>query len=267
MQYKQRQFSDGLKLFYAWFEAMHTRVDVLICSKFDDNSLIEFVKKLQTEIEKFERIGNRFAPDSEISYVNTEAYKSDIVLSNELFGILADCQLYNQKTSGYFDIAVNSSGQIKSKESYLLNFNNQTIRFANSGILLDLSGFLKGYVLERLVEISEKECYENILINLGNSSIFAKGNHPYGKGWKIEHSENNSDCILVNESLTTSGNDIRTKWPIVNPKDGLTVTNKKSVSVVTKSPAVGEVLSKVAYLATKNERDMIFEVFGARLVN
>ncbi len=267
MQYQQRIFSDGLKLFYAWFEALHTRVDLAICSKIDQDGLVEFVKMLQIEIEKFELIGNRFDPKSEISHVNTNAYKSDVVLSNELFEILSDCQMYNHKTYGYFDIAINSTNHLKPKEeAYLLDSQKQTIRFSNSGILLDLSGFLKGYVLERLIKIAENECYANLLINLGNSSIFAKGNHPCGKGWKIQHPENNSDCVLLNECLTTSGNNGKTKWPIVNPTDRVAVTTKKSVSVVTKLPAVGEVLSKVAYLATENERDKIFEIFGARLV-
>lgn len=268
MQYKQQLFPEDIKLFYAWLEAMHTRVDIAICTSVDTSGLVEFVNKLEAKINKYERIGNRFDPLSEISNVNTNAFEDDVALSSELFNILAECQAYTIKTMGYFDIAVYSSSGFKSDDkAYILNAEKQTVRFTHSGVLLDLSGFLKGYVLGRLIELADKEGIDNLILNLGNSSVFAKGNHPFGTGWKIQQPETEKECILQNECMTTSGNRDSTKWPIMNPLDGEIVKNKKAVSVITKNPAVGEVLSKVAYLATDNERETIFEIFEARLAN
>ncbi len=268
MQYKQQLFPEGIKLFYAWFEAMHTRVDIAICTSVDTNGLVQFVNNLQAEINKYERIGNRFDPLSEISSVNAIAFENEVTLSTELFDILVDCQAYTIRTKGYFDVAVYSSSGFKSDDkAYILNAEKQTVRFTHSGVLLDLSGFLKGYVLGKLIETADKEGIDNLILNLGNSSVFAKGNHPFGTGWKIQQPETEIECILLNECMTTSGNSDSTKWPIMNPLDGGVLKNKKTVSVITKNPAVGEVLSKVAYLATEKEMESIFEIFEARLAN
>lgn len=263
MQYKQQLLSDGNKLFYAWFDGMHTRVDVAVLAPVENERLVDFVQQLQIEIRKFEKIGNRFDPKSEISYINENAFEDEVKLSPELFAILAHCKEYKQKTNGYFDISVYSSSGFKSDDKvYLLNNEQQTIRFAHSGVLLDLSGFLKGYVLNKLIEIADKESVDNLILNLGNSSVFAKGNHPFGTGWKVNFQGTDTDIILQNECLTTSGNSDITKWPVMNPKNGTIDKIKKPVSVITQDAAVGEVLTKVAYLAPDKEVESIFENFG-----
>lgn len=267
MQYKQQLLSDGNKLFYAWFDAMHTRVDVAVLAPVENERLVDFVQQLQTEIRKYEQIGNRFDPKSEISYVNENAFEEEVMLSPELYAILADCKDYKQKTNGYFDISVYSTSGFKSDDKvFLLNSEKQTIRFTHSGVLLDLSGFLKGYVLNRLIEIANRERIDNLILNLGNSSVFAKGNHPFGTGWKVNIQGTETDVILQNECLTTSGNSDITKWPVMNPKNGTIDKNKKPVSVITRDAAVGEVLTKVGYLATETEREDIFQKFEAKII-
>ena len=268
MQYKQQIISGGNKLFYAWFEAMHTRVDVAILTTVDTDGLPEFIQSLQNEIMKYEQIANRFNPKSEISYVNENAFEKEVELSPDLYHLLDDCKFYKKKTKGYFDISVYSSSGFKSDDKvFLLNKEKQTIRFTHSGVLLDLSGFLKGFVLNKLIQIADKEGFDNLIINLGNSSVYAKGNHPHGTGWKIKLPDESSEIVLQNECLTTSGNSDTTKWPVMNPKNGRIEKDKKSVSVITKDAAHGEVLAKVAYLASVTERENIFQIFEAQYVN
>jgi hypothetical protein len=52
----------------------------------------------------------------------------------------------------------------------------------------------------------------------------------------------------------------------MNPLNGDVVKNKKMVSVITKYPDVGEVLSKVAYLAPPADLNTILECFDAKIV-
>ncbi len=59
----------------------------------------------------------------------------------------------------------------------------------------------KGYALETIKSILNECVIENALINMGNSSVLALGNHPVGTGWKV------NNILLHNECLTTSGND------------------------------------------------------------
>ena len=102
------------------------------------------------------------------------------------------------------------------------------------------------------------------MINIGNSSVLAKGNHPFGTGWKVSVPITGNECILLNECLTTSGNTEETKWPVINPKNGKVRRNKSSVSVITTCPAIGEVLSTVAYIATDNELDELLIAFDGK---
>ena len=267
MQYTQQNISTDKKLFYAWFEALHTRIDIAIYSDVNRNDLVEIVSEMEAEMNKYERLGNRFDPQSEISTINQHAFEHEMSLSDELFILLTECQLHNENTRGYFDVSVYSSKKNKSKaKPFLIDAIQKTIRFSHSGVFIDLSGYLKGYVLRKLMIITEKKGIENALINLGNSSIFAKGNHPYGVGWKLKIPGSDFELILHNECLTTSGNSEQTKWPIMNPLEKEFIKINKPVSVVTKFPDHGEVLSKVLYLASISELESIIKYYGGKII-
>lgn len=267
MQYKQQIIPDGKKLFYVWFDAMHTRVDVAIVAPAAKDDLVGFSTLLQNEIRKYEQIGNRFDPKSELSQVNENAFDSEVKLSPELYAILAACKEFKLLTNGYFDISVYSKSGLKSDDKvFLLNEEQQTIRFTHDAVLLDLSGFLKGYVLNRLIEMADNAGFEDFIINLGNSSVYAKGNHPVGTGWKVQLQGAETEVVLQNECLTTSGNSDTTRWPLMNPKNGIIVKNKMPASVVTRDAALGEVLAKVGYLATETDKESVFQKFDAKII-
>ncbi|NDP20525.1 MAG: FAD:protein FMN transferase [Paludibacter sp.] len=246
---------------------MHTRVDIVFCIDTVRNDLVEIASEIEREIAKYENIANRFNPESELSYVNENAFGKAIAISPELCEILADCRQYNSETFGYFDITVNSQNGCKENtNAFIIQPESNTIEFFRAGIVLDLSGFIKGYTLGKVVQIIKNKDIENALINIGNSSVYAKGNHPHGTGWKIRIPATGLECTLLNECLTTSGNDEATKYPIINPKNGKIERVKQAVSVITKSPAVGEVLSKVAFLASEFELNRILKKFDGEII-
>ncbi len=268
LQYTQQNISNDKKLFYAWFEAMHTRIDIAIYIDVIRNDLVEIISQIEAEIKKYEKLGNRFDPQSEISYVNHHAFDNEVSLSDDLFILLTDCYLHNENTRGYFDVSVYSSKKYQNKtKPFSLDSVHKTIRFSHSGVLIDLSGYLKGYVLRKLMSLTDKADLDNFLINLGNSSIYAKGNHPYGEGWKLKIPESDCELILHNECLTTSGNSEKTKWPIINPLEDKLVIVKKPISVITRFPDYGEVLSKVSYLAPKSEIESILKYYGGKIIS
>jgi thiamine biosynthesis lipoprotein len=267
MQFKQQNYSETSKLFYAWFEAMHTRIDIAISAPILRNDLLEICREIKAKVHQYERIANRFDPQSEISGVNTNASKKAIPISAELYDLLEACEFHNSKTLGYFDVSVYSEPTADNNaKPYTLNPENQTVRLSRPGILLDLSGFLKGYVLNKLIAIVEAKNINDILINVGNSSIYAKGNHPFGEGWKIKIPDTENECVLQNECLTTSGNTNKSQWKIINPLTAKTAQTKNPISVVSKFPDEGEVLSKVAYLASKSNADSILKNYAARIL-
>lgn len=270
MQYSQKLFDNNKNLLYAWFSAMFTRVDILISADCSRNDLIYIAEKIKNEIDRVEAFANRFDEKSELSFINRNAFVNKIDVSAELFNIIDECLLYNKKTLGYFDITVNSNyGFTDGVANVHLDFEKQTIKFLHPDVMLDLSGFIKGFSLRAVHNLLIKDNIDNALINIGNSSILAMGNHPCGEGWKISSPgiQISNECVLLNECLTTSGNNDQTLWPIVQPYTGKSVVKNQPVSVITNDPATGEVLSTALYAATDEDKNRILKRLKARVVS
>ena len=97
---------------------------------------------------------------------------------------------------------------------------------------------------------------ENALINMGNSSILALGNHPVGSGWKI------NDILLHNECLTTSGNDSPNRRHIVSPQNGKLVEGVKQIAVVTANGSIGEILSTALFAADSEQTKALMGIYA-----
>ena len=267
MQYSQKTLSDNRQLFYAWFSAMYTRVDLIFCAEAEREDLKDIAQKIRDKVDKVEALANRFNEHSELSKLNDCAYANEMLVQEELFGILSECLIYHQQSSGYFDITVNSlNGYRGGAAAVQLNPEKQTIRFLHPDVQLDLSGYIKGYALGTVKQLLERENITDALVSMGNSSVLALGNHPFGKGWKISRPETDTttNCVLFDECLTTSGNKAQTKWPVLNPLSGEAVEDKSPVSVINDDPAVGEVLSTALYVAEERAKILILNNLGGK---
>ncbi|MEA4935892.1 MAG: FAD:protein FMN transferase [Paludibacter sp.] len=267
MQHSQKIISDNKQLFYAWFSAMYTRVDLIFCSEAERKDLKDIAQNISDQIDSIESMANRFNEGSELSKLNAGAYENEMSVSEELFGILVDCQMYHQQSLGYFDVTVNSKNDYRNGVAALhLNPDKQTICFLHPDVQLDLSGYIKGYALRAVKQLLEKEYITDALVSMGNSSVLALGNHPFGKGWKVSRPETDAatSCVLFDECLTTSGNNVQTKWPVLNPLSGKAVEEKSPVSVITDDPAVGEVLSTALYVADEERKAVLLKRFNAK---
>lgn len=266
MQFFEKIFDGDKKLLYAWFSAMFTRVDVMLCAGAGHENLVEIAKQIHDEMIRIEAFANRFNTASELSLINIKAFEKEMPVSEELFSIIAECLDYNKKTLGYFDVTANSFNYFRAgAQSVILNTEMHSIRFTHSDVQLDLSGYIKGWSLRAVLEILRKGTIENALVNAGNSSVLAVGNHPFGNGWKVANPGTGAECVLLNECLTTSGNREDTKWPVINPLTGEAEV-RKPVSVITADPAIGEVLSTALYLAGEAERGQILKQFEVRII-
>ena len=245
---------------YAWFSAMHTKVDLLLLGK-EEAALKSVSSQIAAEIEHLEKIGNYFDPESELSYVNRSAYHQPVHISDDLFQMLAYCQKYHRLTQGLFDISIHSDNHHpQTPEAILLDESSKSIRFTENGIRLNLSGFLKGFALDRIREILLTHSVPDALINMGNSSILAVGNHPNGEGWKVQLAdpeEEDRSYILFNECYTTSGNEKSGRRHILNPRTGQYLEGKQTVSIISRSGSLGEALSTTFCLIDHEEQEEI----------
>ena len=245
---------------YVWFGAMHTRIDLLLSGN-KEKQLKDVASQIASEITRLEKVGSYFDPESELSLLNRMAYGEPVSISRDLFQMLTLCKTFYEITGNLFDISIRSDKHHpQTLESLILEQSSQSARFNEKGIRLDLSGFLKGFALDKIRKILEIHSVSNALINLGNSSILGLGNHPNGDGWKIQLASSEAGSksyTLHNECYTTSGNETSGRKHILNPRTGAWLEEKKTVSVITHSGSRGEALSTALSLIEREEQEQI----------
>ena len=209
---------------------MGTQFDILMVGS-DPRLLGTVWEKVESEVQRLDKMLNRFDPESEVSFVNREAGHYPVTVGEELWNILLNCKRYNELTEGYFDITLQGFDQV------LLTEEDKSIFFFSESLHIDLG---------------------KALVNFGNSSVLAVGTHPCGEYWPVGldnpfTKERIADLKLCDSSLSISGNMPSHPRHIVNPHTGTFVEDKKMVSVVAKDPVVAEILT-TAFMICGDER-------------
>lgn len=215
-------------------------------SRTDESSLQNLSSEIRDEVCRIEKMGSCFLPDSELARINGAAAGSAVTVAQELYEILSVCLDFSVRTDGFFDIAASPGVSIPLCEKIILGADSSLIR-TMPDVRLNLSGFLKGYALDRAIGLVRKAGVRNALLNFGNSSVFALGNHPSGSGWPVADLSGN-EYVLHDECLTTSGNETDERRHIINPLTGHYIEGRGVVSVLTPTAAEGEVASTVAFI-------------------
>lgn len=265
LQFIYNKWQEDKGIAYTWWQAMHTRIDIIL-SGHSENSLKNVAYKIEKELKVLEMMGSYFDKSGELYLLNNYKSTSPVLVSNDLYSIIEKCMDYYQRTNGYFDIGIKSDKFDVSAMQYVkLDPENRTISYEKEGIRLDLSGYLKGYALEKIRNILSEHAINDALINMGNSSVMALGNHPHGNGWKIKYNQSteddNTEIVLRNECFTTSGNETPGRKHIINPLTGKFAEGKGLVSVITSTGTDGEVLSTALFAAGKENHHQILSNF------
>lgn len=274
-QHLYRQSPDGDGLLYTWFPSMHTRIDIILSGQYSEDKLLLVITTIQDILRQLEKTANYYDAESELAQINKIASLYPVKLSPSLYEMISLCLEYHRKTLGCFDITVHSEHYTRNTiQSVQLSAGDQTVFFREKGTAINLSGFLKGYALERIREILESNAIKDALINMGNSSVLAIGNHPNGKGWKVDFgkrlhtgkdSEDNA-LVLFDECLTTSGNDSAERKHLMSPHSGELVEGCKQLAVVTTNGAIGEILSTSLFVADEKLRTLLMDRFQLKTV-
>ena len=267
----RKTLADGNNLLYAWFEAMNTRVDALFYAAIPHHDLEQIATAIQDKIRKIEAIANRFNPKSELYQLNKQAFAQPFPISKELAEMINECLVFHKKTFGCFDITVNSHNNFRyGADNILLDVEKKTVQLRHRDVQVDLNGYVKGYALRAAVQMLRENAIRNALINMGNSSIQAIGNHPNGEGWSVgldpAFNKSVATVTLHDECLTTSGNGTGKPRHIINPATGELVGEAATVSVVTSDAALGEILSTALFVADASQQKSMLEQLPVKLV-
>ena len=224
----------GRNRYYAWFGALHTRVDLLFYGPYPEEKFQEVEEAVRQRLAEIEQMGNRFDPQSELSQAVQLAHERPVRLSPELFALLTRCREARLQTGGLFDITVNSPAFKPGLAQSVELTADGCLLLHTADVVLDLSGILKGYALEQLRILLTTKGITDAVVNLGNSSIMALGDVPLD--------------IPSGHCLTTSGNATAERRHIRNPLTGAFVEGKSSAKVVTQDAIDGEVQSIVSFI-------------------
>lgn len=142
-----------------------------------------------------------------------------------------------------------------------LSSTQQTIRFLTPSVLLHLGAIGKGFVVDRVADFLKERGITCALIQSGFSSIYALGAPPHQAGWRVgiadpcDETRTVASVTLRDQALSTSGSAeslVTVEGEIVShifdPRTGLPVTRRGSVSVLSSDATRGEAFATAFFV-------------------
>jgi thiamine biosynthesis lipoprotein len=266
--------------------AMATEYTVVAYGK-DRDYLAEVVEQVFEEIDRLDEQMSNYNPESELSGINRDAFRQNVLVEPGLFQLIQDSLHYSEETGGAFDITVGplmkawgffrGQGRLPAKDELAealkhlgyghvkLEAASRTVRFDRDGIELDLGGIAKGYAVDRAVDILRANGISSALVSSGSSSIYALGAPPGERGWKItlrdpfERKKAGDVILLRNYSISTSANYERffnlagKKYGhIMDPRTGIPVEGVLSAAVLAPTTCQSDALTKPLFILGVN---------------
>ncbi|MDR2559370.1 MAG: FAD:protein FMN transferase [Oscillospiraceae bacterium] len=174
-----------------------------------------------------EMIASAKNPESELFYVNENAYGRDIIVSDELYSLLHTGRFYAQLTDGAFDIALGSIVELwgigtenaRVPEAYeitealgnsgfeqlVLSEGERTVRFLREGLRIDLGAIAKGYAANEMKRVLVESGVTDAILDLGGDIVVIGSDRRIG----IADPRNSAEiCAIVtisDKAVMTSG--------------------------------------------------------------
>jgi thiamine biosynthesis lipoprotein len=238
------------------------------------------------EVDRIDALMSNYNPDSPLSRINRKASNGPVLVEPELFRFLQRCVVYSRQSEGAFDITVGplmkawgffrGEGRIPwffelwsvlRKVGYqhlILDETQRTVKFARSGMELDLGGVAKGYAVDRVIDLLKEQRIERAFVSAGGSTLYALGAPPSRPGWEVKlrdplapHDPKKSAAtvLLKDQCLSVSGNYEKyfkvggvTYSHVMDPRTGRPVEKMLSVAVITQNGTDGDALDNAFYV-------------------
>jgi thiamine biosynthesis lipoprotein len=243
-------------------DLMGTRVSVELWAE-DENRGRELVAEVLSEYRRIDREMSTYKAASEISLVNARAAEGAVVVGEELFALIARALEFSVASRGAFDITYESVGYLYDFRAHqrpdsrriaanlaaidyrhvTLDRAQQTIRFAQPGVRINLGGIAKGYAVEHGAMLLRQQGVQHALLNAGGDTrvLGDRRGQPWIVG--IRHPRLGDDVLtrlpIVDEAISTSGDyerffeeGGRRYHHILNPATGLPTEGILSVTII-----------------------------------
>ncbi len=215
-----------------------------------------------------------------------------VYVGDDLFYVLKKAEEASKLSEGAFDVTVrplvvlwrqarrtqrlpaaDELGAAKALVGYEkieLDEKRQTVKLKTTGMQLDLGGIAKGYAADEVLKILKKHHVENALVAAGGD-IAVAGTPPGSNGWKVDiaplpGSKEKRTLQLKDAAVSTSGDaeqfvviDGVRYSHIVDPRTGLGVIGRQSVTVIARHGIVADSTTKLATILPPDKALAIIE--------
>jgi FAD:protein FMN transferase len=224
-----------------------------------------------------------YNPESELMRLCDKAGAGPVAVSGDLFQVLERSLEMSRRSNGAFDVTVGpvvhlwrrarrqkrlpdpeKLAQALSLVGYgnvRLDAKARTVELLKPGMKLDLGGIAKGYAAHEAIEVLRKHDIASALVG-GAGDIAVSQAPPGAPGWRIDisnlqspQSPPNRHLLLSNACVSTAGDaeqyvEIGGKRysHIVDPRTGLGVERRASVTVVAPDGATADSLDTAVYV-------------------
>lgn len=237
------------------------------------------IAAVMAEMHRIDREMSPYKPESELSRINREAAKHPVPISQEMFDILSRSIEFSKLSGGAFDITFSSVGYMYDYRRHikptdkeieqalpginyrhiLLDAKKRTVKFARSGVRIDLGGIGKGYAVDNSIALLQKRGITQAIVTAGGDSrvLGDRGGRPWMVGIRDPRRKDDMVAVipLVNSAISTSGDYERyfeadgvRYHHILNPKTGRSATGVHSVSVIGPDATTTDGLTKPVFI-------------------
>lgn len=234
-----------------------------------------------TEIKRLEEIFSSYKPESDASRVSKAAGSAPVKVSPEFIEVLKTALYIAEFSGGAFDPTVGALGKlwgysgergvVPTKEEAarvlpLVDYRNiildaaaGTVMLRNKGMVLNLGGVSKGYIVRRAIEALKKEGVTRGIMHAGGDmAVFQTGTdkpfiigiqHPREKGKLI------GEAYVERGAIATSGdyervfiiNGVRYHH-ILDPSTGFPADKSMSVTIIAEDSTLADALSTAVFV-------------------
>ena len=257
---------------------MGTRFQIIVYAP-DEDTARKAARDAFARIASLNAIMSDYDPASELMRLCAASGGPPVSVSAELFFVLSRAQEVSRQSDGAFDVTVGPVVQLwrtarkrrklpdpaKLAEARALvgwknvrlDENKRTVQLLKAGMRLDLGGIAKGYAADEALAVLKQHGLDRALVAAGGD-IAVSGPPPGAEGWKIAIAplpgeKDSGRLILHDAAVSTSGDaeqfveiDGKRYSHIVDPRTGIGLLGRMSVTVVAKKGIDSDSLTKVA---------------------
>lgn len=231
-------------------------------------------------IAELDGIMSDYRPSSELMLLCQKSGGDPVKVSDDLFNVLSRAQETSKLSGGAFDVTVGpivklwrrarfqkklpdadelaKLRELVGYENVVLDPKQRTVQLKKAGMRLDLGGIGKGFAADAAIATLRKHGVTRALVAAGGD-ITVSDPPPDAKGWKIgiapiQDPDSNPKrfVLLANAAVSTSGDaeqfieiDGKRYSHIVDPKTGVGLVGRMSVTVVAKNGTTADSMTKV----------------------